>query len=292
MKDEFEGLYGESSSKKKMVAPEDEIFHSIYISGISRFNESSGVKEEPGKLQIRGVSSNHNDVNMIILHVKKVFVNEISMGTQRKLKCFSYKNSSPFKGSSEKVCPENSSERRNDSFCSTCREHIILSGIYTDQTGKPIIDKDNKPILVFIRANGMKYKNVGDYLDKLSEENFDLVLFPGEEEFEKRVVNNKKVVTKITVGKEDSNYGPKSVFLLEAINEVSKENVLTVLKIAKKFLPDFDEKFDWSKNNKQVSKDQMFSESAKTQEKSKEENTSTNSQKEKIANMFDFNLDI
>jgi len=77
--EDFSDLEGASASLggggAERTAPEDEFFHSIYVSGKSRKNDT-GVKEEGGKLQIRGVTYNHEKLHMIITHTKDIKLKE------------------------------------------------------------------------------------------------------------------------------------------------------------------------------------------------------------------------
>ena len=57
----------------EQVAPEDEFFHSVYISGKPRDNHL-GIKELTGKLQVRGVEYNLDEVNLVITHTKDILI--------------------------------------------------------------------------------------------------------------------------------------------------------------------------------------------------------------------------
>jgi len=252
MIEEYTELMGTGHNVIETVAPEDEFFHSVYISGQRRKNHI-GIEEKPGYFQVRGVAYNLDEVHMIITHVKRVLVKSIRDARTQKdrTECFSYQTGNPpwygFKG---RVCGANASERSNSEFCAPCKSQLIVSGIYCDANGNPILSEDKKPVFVFIRGKGMKYSNISGYLDKLSKMDLDPIFTPVTEDtkkFEKNVVNNKRFVTKIGIGEADSQYGRKSVFTLEEGTKLSADKVQSILKLAKKTIEKFNEKFDDSK---------------------------------------------
>jgi hypothetical protein len=249
------GVSGGGGGEK--TDPKDEFFKSVYIAGQNRKHEN-GVLEEIEKLQIRGHSFNHQEVLMIITHVKDILNNETKESGNMRTKCFSFKESSapPWYGSqampdgSPRVCPTKSGDRKGIEFCKTCKAQIIVAGILCQPTGTPILDDEKKPIFVFIRGKGVKYGNVSDYLSEL----YNLDLNPvfkesGDEirEFEKRVVNHKRFVTKISQGYADTNHGQKLVFEFERGNEINSEFAVELLELAKNTMDQFRKKFDWSK---------------------------------------------
>jgi hypothetical protein len=255
------GYYG----GKEQVSPENEMFHSIYISGTQRVNYKNET-EQPGKIQIRGVAYNLNEVNMIITHVKEVLVNVVRDNGKDNIKCFSYKSGEPpWIGTSKisnginRECPITSAERAMNEFCNKCRNQIIVAGIYSNADGSLIKTDDNKLIYVFIRAKGMRYSNVSNYLNDLyNDDEIGLIFEPPTKEsllFEKSVVNNKRFITNLTVGSETSSFGNSvNVFNLKRGLKLPKETVLNVLKISKSILNEFNDKFDWSKNVKFINK--------------------------------------
>lgn len=232
--------------------PKNEMFHSCYIGGQTRTNES-GIQEIAGKLQIRGVSFNHDNIYMIITHVKDVLVkegkNERGWNT---LECFSYKNGPPpWNGIAHGPCGRNSAERAMDPFCASCKSQIIIAGILTDVNGKPSVDDNKKPIFIFLRGKGTKYGNVSDYLGELSRMDLSPVFTPVTDKsskFEKAVVNKMRFVTKIGIGNTTTKFGVKQVFSLETGKELSIEVTTKLLKAANDTLSEFSDKFDWSKN--------------------------------------------
>jgi len=128
---EYADLGQTGYASNEPVKPEDEFFHSLYIAGNSRPNHIN-ITEEGGKMQIRGVEYNLNEVNMIITHVKKILVkNEKDAQGKQKVGCFSFKPEPhpPWHGWNNKQCGSNSAERAADAFCNTCREQIIVAGI-------------------------------------------------------------------------------------------------------------------------------------------------------------------
>jgi len=255
---------------KTPVAPEDEYFHAIYISGQQRTNHI-GETEMPGKLQIRGLKSNLDVVNMIIVNVKNVLVKTTRTKDNRdNLDCFSYQSGElPWKGTTGRICGKNATERAAEPYCAPCRSQLIVTGIYLDENEKPFL-VEKKPVFVFIRAKGVKYGNLANYLSDLAKRD-DLapLITPVTEQskqFEKAQVNNKRFVTKITVGKQSTNFGLKDVFEFNASSPLGAEAVKNVLNKTKESMEKFKEKFDWSRgkagsadySTKPVEKSQQF----------------------------------
>jgi len=258
---------------KTPVDPEDEFFHAIYISGQQRKNHLGEV-EMPGKLQIRGLRSNLDEINIVITSIKNVLVRTTrSKEGRENLDCFSYQTGvGPWKGLTGRTCGKNSIERAADQYCNSCRSQLIVAGIYLDEkTGKPFLNDKKQSAYVFIRAKGTKYGNVADYLGSLTKrEDLEPIVTPVTEQskdFERRQVNHKRFVTKITVGKQSSNYGLKDVFELSCGQQLSIEAVKNILNKSKETSEKFKEKFDWSRgknpqsnysNTSAVSEDQKF----------------------------------
>lgn len=246
------------------VKPEDEFFHSLYISGQTRKNHI-GVMENAGEMQIRGVEYNLKNINIVITHVKKILVkNETDPATKKdKVACFSFKKEAqpPWFGWNNRPCGTNSAERASNAFCNTCREQIIMAGLYVDEAGNPILkdvekpdgSKTKKPIFIFLRGKGMKYNNVSQYLADCYKKEITNPLFtpstPESLEFEKIAVNNKRFVTKIGMAKVPSNYGEKDVFTFTPGAPLDNQSIMNVLNISKKALVNFNDKFDWTRTD-------------------------------------------
>lgn len=250
---EYADLGSTGYASTEPLAPEDEFFHALYIAGNSRQNHI-GVTEEAGKLQIRGVEYNLDNVNMIITHVKKILVKTGTDNTgKQKTMCFSYKtpDAPPWKGWEGRTCGTNSAERAANQWCSTCREQILLAGIYCDDSGVPVKNEAGKNVFIFLRGKGMKYSNVSQYLADMYKMDVTNPLFTPvtreSTEFEKKAVNNKRHVTKIGIDKVQSKFGIKDVFTLTPGTPLDNKSIFSILKIAKSTLDDFNEKFDWSK---------------------------------------------
>lgn len=258
---EYQELADSTFNTHRPKSAQDDTFHSVYIAGQSRETEIGGMSEKD-KLQIRGVQNNLEELHMIILHTKQIYMKESHGPSGQHIDCFSYCSGEyPWLGTS--LDPEtqqarqcgNATERATNEFCKACRANLIVSGIYCNSKGQPIKDENGKPTFVFIRGKGMKYSNVSEYLVKLSELEFDEPFFtPATEDtkaFEKRVVNSKRVVTKITVtSAESKSYGSFPVFELNNIVEIPIKNIETLLNISKDMQSEFIEKFDWSKRQK------------------------------------------
>lgn len=258
---EYEQLAGKGiafGQAPEAVKPEDEFFHSLYISGKTRGNHI-GVTEEAGKFQLRGVEYNLKEVNMVIVHVKDILVKEGKTKPDRKqnIECFSYKEGpSPWYGTtklengSPRPCPATSADRTVVEFCSPCRSQIVVAGIYCTPEGAPVLSEDKKPIFIFMRAKGVKYKNVSDYLSSLYNEDLTPIFTPQTEaskKFEKEVVNHKRFITKITKGSAPTGYGDKDVFVLTKAAELPPDAVKKILEFAKSTIEKFDGKFNWAK---------------------------------------------
>ena len=246
---EFSDLAETSYEAKTPVDPEEEFFHSIYVAGQTRKNHKD-VVEQAGKLQIRGVDYNFDQINFVITNIKTVLAKTKRVNNQDSVECFSFQSGPwPWKGTSGKQCGKTSADRANDPFCNPCRSNIIVAGVYTDAKGNIIKnEKTGKPQFVFIRGAGVKYANVSKYLEELYRLDLPLIFpeSPGSKDFEKKVVNHKRFVTNIKVGKRDSKYGMKDVFELSKGVELPKANVMELLKVSKKLITKFSEKFDWS----------------------------------------------
>jgi hypothetical protein len=262
--EDYADLAGTSASvggaSQEQKDPKDEFFHSVYLAGKSRTNEG-GVKEQAGKIQIRGITYNHDTINMIITHTKDVKVKEKKVQGNTQWECFSYKTGEPpFLGTttlpdgSRRKCPLTSAERALDEFCNPCREQMIVAGIYCNPNGSPILTEEKKPIFIFIRGKGMRYGNVSEYLSQMYNEELPPLFTPvteASEDFEKRVVNNKRFVVNIGIDEEESSYGNLvKVFTLEKGEPISDETVLKILKLSKETVEQFKEKFDWSTRKK------------------------------------------
>ena len=252
----FQGGGGEK------VAPEEEFYHSIYVAGKSRKNHIN-ITEEAGKLQVRGVQYNLDEAYMIITHTKEILCNIKNEKSKETIQCFSFKDgNSPWYGTNrlpdgtQRQCPQTSAERALSDFCNPCRAQILVGGIYCKADGTPILTEEKKPIFVFIRGKGMRYSNVSTYLSDCYQDEFAPLFTPASEEskeFEKRVVNNKRCVTKITRGEEQSGYGSMvNVFVLDKGTQLPNDSVMSILKLSKQTVEKFNEKFDWSKGKEAV----------------------------------------
>lgn len=254
--EDYADLESTGHESREPVKPEDEFYHSVYIAGTSRKNHI-GVTEQQGKFQVRGVEYNLDEVNMIITHTKDILAKIVSKSGRDNIECFSFKPAAPpwygttrLSGGEPRPCPQTSAERAVTDFCNPCRSQIIVAGIYCNPDGSPILSEENKPIFLFIRGKGMKYSNVSNYLGDLFKMDLSPIFEPVTEQsqtFERKVVNNKRFVTRITRGTAPSRYGDKDVFELATGAELPKDVVLKILEASKKTLEKFNEKFDWSK---------------------------------------------
>ena len=261
--EDYADLMGTGHESREPVKPEDEFFHSVYIAGTTRKNHIN-VEELAGKFQVRGVQYNLDEVNMIITHTKDILAKIITQNRKDSIECFSFKpGAAPWYGTSKladntpRPCPTTSAERAVNDYCNLCKAQIIVGGIFCNADGSPVLTEEKKPIFVFIRGKGMKYKGVSDYLGdsyKLELSPIFEPVTPESTAFEKAVVNNKRFVTNITKGQESSNYGMKDVFILKTGAELPKDAVLKILEVSKNTLEKFNEKFDWSTRSVAVAK--------------------------------------
>ena len=255
------GDTGYQGGKAEQVAPEDEFFHSVYVSGKNRKNHIN-ITEQIGNFQVRGVEYNLNEVYMVITHTKDLLAKITQSQGRDNIECFSYKDGAapwfgtvPMPDGSKRVCPLTSAERAANPFCNLCRTQIIVGGIYCNVNGSPILTDEKKPIFIFIRGKGLRYSNVSEYLNDRFNEDLTPIFEPVTEQsksFEKKVVNNKRCVTKITQKVTQSSFGNDVyIFVLDKGIEIPKEAVLKILKLSKDTLVKFNDKFDWS-NRKQT----------------------------------------
>lgn len=307
---QYENLPGSGSTGSAPVAPELEFFHSIYISGKSRkINEE--LIERSGMIQIRGVSYNHDSVNMIITHIKDVLVNEAKINNKDTLLCFSYKDGEwPWYGTNidqgkKRICGKSSAERAASSFCANCRAQIIVAGMLCEENGKLLKGEDGSPIFGFIRGKGMKYSNVSSMVNNYVNMDITPYIFesdsPEVRELEKRIVNHKRFVTKIGMGTAPSKFGDKDIFVFETGTQIPVSSVITILEVAKKVNDKFLEKFDWSKGKSKadnkfaasqpVSEDQTFDSGASQHSSSPNESKSNGTQEPSNTNFSFSDLD-
>jgi hypothetical protein len=246
---EYSDLTGIAFEAKEQIAPEDEFFHSVYISGQTRKNHI-GIIEQTGKLQIRGADYNLDEVLGIITHTKSVLVNSVQKQGRESTECFSWCDGvPPWKSSTGRMCGKNSAERASVDFCKNCRAQIIVALLRCNPDGTLVLTPEKKPLFMFIRGKGTKYSNVSEYLNSLAKLDMDPIftpVTPATTQFEKSTVNHKRFVTKITIGWVQTKFGNKAVYELEKLNEIAKEQIPSLLKGAKQTVSKFNEKFDWS----------------------------------------------
>jgi hypothetical protein len=305
------GFQGGSGAEQ--VPPEEEFFHSVYVSGSDRKNHIN-ITENAGKLQIRGVQYNLDEVHLVITHTKEILCNVKNEKGKESIVCFSFKEGAPpwfgtttLPDGSKRQCPQTSAERAINDFCSPCRAQILVAGIYCKPDGSPILTEDKKPIFVFMRGKGMRYSNISTYLSERFNEDLPPIFEPVTEqskEFEKRVVNNKRFVIKVTRGQEQSSYGSMvNVFVLEKGSELPKESVFTILKLSKQTVGKFNEKFDWSKGKQAVGygsnqapegvmriEDEQKSGESKSKDEGSSEQSSSGGEQGKVFSFDDINF--
>jgi len=258
--EEYQDLQGTGyqGGSSEVTAPEEEFFHSVYISGKTRKNHLN-IEEKIEHFQVRGVEYNLDKVHMVITHTKEILAKIESERGRDNIKCFSFKEgqapwfgTSKLSDGSQRSCPLTSADRQSTDFCGPCRAQILVAGIYCNEHGSPMLTEDKKPIFVFIRGKGMRYSNVSEYLNDLFNEDLTPIFEPVTEQskmFEKSVVNNKRFVTQITRTTATSSYNNEvNVFELTKGVELPKDAVLKILKLSKDTVGKFNEKFDWSKS--------------------------------------------
>lgn len=293
MADNYDDLLGTGYAPPTVVPPEKEFFKCVYICGMERTNQA-GETEFPGKLQIRGYKYNLDRIHMIITHVKRLLVKKEkdSQGKERTA-CFSFmKGQKVFKGTSGNICPSNRKDRDATPACAGCRGELIVSGILTNEQGVPIMvdDEDTgtkKSIFVFVRGQGLKYGNISKYLDDLSKEEIQPPIFPDNPTIEKMIAQNKRYITIITVGSENTKFGIKKVFSLNTGNKVPDAMVKKVIDIQRKTIQQFSDKFDWSLKSNQGASHDSDEESDSNQTQTTQTTESTADTEEFLKN-FDF----
>jgi len=298
--EDYEDLMGMGFDRKPQKPPEEEFFHAVYISGQDRKNHID-VVERAGKLQIRGSEYNLDEVNMIITIVKPVLVkNKIGTDNREVTECFSFLyGNPPYTGTSGRTCGSNAAERAAVDYCKDCRSQLIVAGIRCTEQGSPILDSEKKPVFIFLRGKGMKYSSISEYLTELQNTEFTPLLQEKDKEFERKNLNNKRVVTKVTVTEVGSSYGPKKVYKLDRGVDLPSNATIDVLKISKKTLDAFREKFDLSLNWKnqnvigstpeKAEEGQAFHLGSDSESKNTDENTNTKEDGGNTSDsMFDF----
>jgi len=237
---------------RKQILPEEEFWKSVYISGASRTNHK-GIVEVPGKLQIRGFDYNLSEVYMVILFVKQILVKEVpdpNNPNQTRIECFSYrKGNPPYFGTSGLQCGKNSQARAAVEYCRPCRSNLIVAGLLTKPDGDVVLDETGKPVFIFIRAKGIKYGPVNEYLSEIYQAEPLLHLVSSNDDaLERSSVNTRRFLTKIRIGKVPTRFGDKDCFYLEKVKELDKDQIQDLLKMATSLVSKFDQKFDWSQN--------------------------------------------
>ena len=241
--------YGYGYAPPEEKSPEEEFFHSVYIGGVERKNHI-GVVEQAGKLHIRGVKYNLDEVCFIITHVKPVLVRKTKVNGKIKTACFSYQNTKPWKGSTGNICPSNRNDRDATPACNGCRAEVILAGLLCEKSGKPILN-GKQPIFVFVRGRGVKSMNTYKYLDEIAKVDLPPI-FPENPSLEKRIVKNKRYVTIVKKGTVGTDFWIKNVFEFSFGPKIDNKFIQKILKIQKETIPQFNEKFDWSVNIQQA----------------------------------------
>ena len=270
---DYSDLNDSGYEDKTPTDPKDEFFHSVYISGVQRTNQDN-IVEAAGKLQIRGVEYNKDEIFMIITHTKQVHVKtEKDSAGKERLSCFSFRDGAPtswYGTYKNHKCGATSADRAADPWCVTCRNQLVVAGLLCDSSGNAVKKEDGKPTFVFLRGKGMKFAPVSEYLSEISKMEIapffkdtdpvpanissagpDAVKKYIEERkrFEKNVLKIKRFVTKVVIGEVPSNFGPKKIFKLSAAFQIQDEVVPKILEISKKSLDKFHEKFNWTKNS-------------------------------------------
>jgi hypothetical protein len=266
--DDYRDIDSNPLEGREPVSPESEFFHSVYIAGRERTHD--GITEKSGMLQVRGVDYNLNEINMIITHIKPLFakIGTNSSTGQETIECFCFQTEEPWKGTSGRFCGRNKAERAADPYCEPCRSQLIVAGVYCDAKGTPKLQEkeDGKsPIFIFLRGKGTKYMPISDYVNSLSKidpsEIGPLTDISKEEnlKFEKRAINHKRFVTKVVKGTITGQKGNViNVFNLEKGIKLPDKVAIDILKLSKKIINKFTEKFDWSKRKSTSAKPGSF----------------------------------
>lgn len=236
---------------KKEVSPEEDFFHSIYICGRDRENHKQ-ILEKNGKLQIRGVDYNLDEVYMIVTHVKKVRINSsFDISKQRNVvTCGSKLNTNPWVGTSGRKCA-NAKERASIPECKECKHQIIVFGVLCEnKEGRLKIGEDKKPVFCFFVGRGIKWEDVNNYLTNLAEQEITPIFEPVTDKslkFEKENVDmSKRVVTVIKVGHKRSQYNNNllQTFLFDTGAKLSNKHIVSLIEVAKKTISKVEEKLD------------------------------------------------
>lgn len=236
---------------KKEVPPEEDFFHSIYICGRDRENHKQ-IVEKNGKLQIRGVDYNLDEVYMIVTHVKKVRINSSFDVTKQRnvITCGSKLNTNPWVGTSGRKCAT-AKERVAIPECKECKHQIIVFGVLCEnREGRLRIGEDKKPVFCFFVGRGIKWEDVNSYLTTLAEQEITPIFEPVTDKsikFEKENVDmSKRVVTVIKVGHKRSQYNNNllQTFSFSTGAKLSNKHIVSLIEVAKKTVPKVEEKLN------------------------------------------------
>lgn len=247
---DFESLQ-ETSMGGNRRNPEDDIFHAIYIPGMHRKNEEKGITEKSGFLQIRGVAYNLEEIYGVIIHTKEILIKSIKnpITNRDETACFSYKNKTPWMGTSGRRCGKNTAERATNDFCADCKSHLLVAFIYCDKDGNFILDDNGEKIYMFIRAKGIKYPVISKYIMEISKIQDDFPkVFPNTIKGKNLdiLLAKSKFVTQIGMDTVNTNHGPKLVFTLTQGETLPVEKIKEAIGTAKSTLEKFNMKFDQS----------------------------------------------
>lgn len=236
---------------RKEVSPEDEFFHSVYICGRDRENHRQ-IVEQNGKLQIRGVDYNKDEVHMIITHVKKVRINSKFDLTQQRtvISCGSKLNTNPWVGTSGRNCASRK-DRVNIPECAECKHNIVVFGVLCDnKEGRIKIGADGKPVFCFFVGKGIKWEDVNTHLTTLAEQEitpiFTLVTDKSIKWEKENLDFSKRVVTVIKVSYKRSRFNNNllQTFSFDTGAKLTTQQIVSLIEVAKKINPKVDEKLD------------------------------------------------
>jgi len=248
---------------KEQIDPSDELFKTIYISGSGqKQDEFTKERLHVGMLQIKGTLNNLEEIYMMPYYRRQVLTNQVKNGKYDRAKCFSYAERDEEGNqisTSGFLCPQNSQERQEVAWCSTCKTNFIIVGFLVDANGQYIKDSNDKPISVYIRASGSKVGDVMAYAFDCQDLEVPFLFTDNSskesENFERRYSNMFRRIIKITAGETETYQGQntpanaaktRSCYVLEGHTEIDKENVLKLIDYADNIDDKLREKFDYS----------------------------------------------
>jgi len=252
----------DSYTPKEKVDPSDEFFKSIYISGSGqKEDEFTKTRLHVGMLQIRGIKNNLEEIYILPYYRRQILNNQVKMGKYDNSKCFSYADHDEEgrqTSTSGFFCPQTSAERKEIKWCYNCKTAFIIAGFLVTEDGQYILNEDDKPTNVFIRATGSKVGDIMSYVFDCQDLEVPFLFDDSSKEsenMERKYFNMFRRIIKVTAGDADvwqSENTPdnaakkRSAYVLEGGIDIDKEKIIKLLDYAGNIDDKLKEKFDFT----------------------------------------------